>query len=148
LNVRINGARIGEEVRVSAGESVAIVLESNLAQSEEVALYANGSVLQKIAVPAGPHIVTTQIRITRSTWISARSSRVLTSPVYVLVGGLPVRPSPESACYFMRYIDYLIDTVTSKAVLGDEEPDVLHTYAAARAAFRDRFREGGGTDCP
>jgi hypothetical protein len=148
LNLQINGARIGEEARVNADEALAITLESNLAQSEEVVLYANGSAVGQILVNPGPQTMTAQLTIPRSAWISARSSRVLTSPVYVLVDGLPVRPSPESACYFMRYIDYLTSTVTSRDALGEEEQEVLKSYAAARAVFEHRFQEGGGTACP
>ena len=147
LNLRINGAGIGDEAQLKAGETLEITLESKLAQSEEVVLYANGSAVGKILVNPGLQTITAQLTIPRSAWISARSSRVLTSPVYVLVDGLPLRPSPESACYFMRYIDYLTSTVTSRDALGDEEQEVLKSYAAARAVFEHRFQEGGGTAC-
>src|SRR5215831_2615836 len=147
LNLRINGAQIGEEARVKAGAALEVTLESNLAQLEEIVLYANGSPMATLRMHPGPRVVSAQVKLGTSAWISARSSTVLTSPIYVLVDGMPVRPSAESACYFIRYVDYLVTNVTSRNVLGDEEEEVLGSYRAARSEFEKRFHEGGGEAC-
>jgi hypothetical protein len=148
LNVRINGAQIGEEAWVKGGTALEVTLESNLAQSEEVVLYANGSPLATVRMHPGPQVVSAQVMLGTSAWISARSTTVLTSPIYVLVDGTPVRPSAESACYFIRYVDYLLTNVTSRDMLGDKEKEEVHgSYRAARREFERRFHEGGGETC-
>jgi hypothetical protein len=73
---------------------------------------------------------------------------VLTSPVYVLVEGKPIRPSPEDTCYLLRSVEHLQDLVTSRRLrLFDSTDEALRAYAEAAAELRRRFTESGGVTC-
>lgn len=92
-----------------------------------------------------------EIEIDQSAWISLRASSdeaspdvfdlypyAVTSPVYVTVGGKPVR-SREDAAYFIAWIDRLID----HAAKGDfntekERATVIANFRKARKEFEKR----------
>ena len=62
---------------------------------------------------------------------------MLTSPVYVLVGGQPIRASANDVCYLWRSVEDLEDLVTSGRLrLGDSRDEALRAYgeAVSRAA--------------
>jgi hypothetical protein len=73
---------------------------------------------------------------------------VLTSPVYVLVGGQPIRASADDACYLLRAVEDLEGLVTSGRLrLTASRADALAAYAEAAAELRRRFAESGGQSC-
>ena len=62
-----------------------------------------------------------------------------TSPIYVSVGGEPVR-SPEDADYFVAWVDRLIQAARAHGGYNtaDEKAEVLKILLDARAVFRER----------
>ncbi len=149
LHLRVNGTRVGGEVRLSAAGEVDLELETVAAVSLPVELLVNGAVAGTVAVEPGVQVTRARLPISRSAWVSARSPYVLTSPVYVLVEGRPVRGPAEDICYLVRYVDHLHDLVTSRRIdLGESRDEALAAYDEARAALHKRFTEAGGTSCP
>jgi hypothetical protein len=103
-----------------------------------------------VALGPGPQASSLDVSLPSSAWVVARSSYSLTNPVYVIVGGHPIRASPSDACYVVRYIDHLQELVTSNKISmgpGDEAV-AFAAYADARAIFMQRFTEAGGQHCP
>ncbi len=149
LHVRVNGTRIGGEVRLSAAAEVDVELETVAAVSIPVELLVNGTVAATIPVEPGVQITKAKLPLGRSAWVSARSPYVLTSPVYVLVEGKPVRGPAEDVCYLLRSVDHLTDLVTSRRIdLGESQAEALAAYDEAHAELQKRFGEAGGTACP
>jgi hypothetical protein len=73
---------------------------------------------------------------------------VLTSPVYVLVGGQPIRVSADDACYLWRSVEDLADLVTSGSLrLTDSREEALRAYREAVTELQRRFVESGGQNC-
>jgi len=65
----------------------------------QVQVLVNGATVTTVAVAAGVQLVQVRVPITRSSWVSARTPNIVTNPVYVLVGGQPVRASSDDVCY-------------------------------------------------
>jgi cysteine-rich repeat protein len=148
LNLRVNGTRLGGEVRLAEAGEVALEIETAAAVSIPVEVLINGAVAATIPVEPGVQVTKARVPVSRSSWISARSPYVLTSPVFVLVGGQPIRASADDTCYLLRYIDYLTDLVTSRRLdLGANQAEALTAYDEARAELQKRFTEAGGTTC-
>jgi len=73
---------------------------------------------------------------------------VLTSPVYVLVGGQPIRASANDVCYLWRSIKDLEGLVTSGRLrLSDSRDEALRAYGEAVTELQRRFTESGGQFC-
>ena len=77
----------------------------------------------------------------------------MTSAIYAIVAGRPIRASADDACYLLRYVDHLrtmISTVRpdSPLFLGAELAAANARWDEARADFERRFREAGGASCP
>jgi hypothetical protein len=88
------------------------------------------------------------VAISKSSWIAARSPHVLTSPVYVLVGGQPIRASANDVCYLWRSIEHLEGLVTSGQLrLTDSRDEALRAYREAITELQRRFTESGGQAC-
>ena len=86
--------------------------------------------------------------ILKSAWIAARSPRVQTSPVYVLVGGQPIRASADDVCYLWRSVEDLEGLVTSGRLrLTDSRDEALRAYGEAVTELQRRFVESGGQSC-
>lgn len=148
LNLRVNRAGLGSEVRVAAGDTVTVQAESTFVEPATVDVLANGAVVGSLAMPAGARTASLPVRLPASAWISLRSPRAATSPVYVLVDGRPIRGPAEDACYLIRYADHLHDLVESRRLdLGGDTATSLAAVAEARAEFARRFVESGGTAC-
>jgi hypothetical protein len=153
LDMRASGKRLGEELALGAPGGVTVELAADLAEADAVAVLVNGSVAREVAVPSGRSTTSITIDVRASSWIAARSRRVLTSAIYVVVGDKPIRASAEDACYLMTYVDHLRAMVTaarpeSPLFLGTELGAANARWDAARADFERRFRESGGTTCP
>jgi hypothetical protein len=86
--------------------------------------------------------------VTKSSWIAARSANGLTNPVYVLVGGAPVRASADDICYLWRSVDHLAGLVISRRLfLYGAEREALGAYEEAMGELQRRFAEAGGGVC-
>lgn len=147
LNLRVDGRRMGEELQLESPRDVALEVET-AGQPTDVEVLVNGTVVGHVPVGPGVQVARVQVQVTRSSWIAARSSFVLTSPVYVLVGGRPIRPSPEDVCYLQRYVSYLRDLVSSRRLaLFATTEESLRAYDEAAAELQRRFAESGGITC-
>jgi cysteine-rich repeat protein len=147
LNLRVEGHRLGEEVQLSAPQDVAVSVET-AGKTADVEILVNGEVAAHVPVAGGFQVVTARVRVSKSSWISARSPFVLTSPVYVLVEGKPIRASPEDTCYLLRSVEHLQDLVTSRRLrLFDSTDEALRAYAEAAGELERRFTDSGGVSC-
>jgi hypothetical protein len=154
VDLLLGDARIGSEVALAGPRPVEIELRAELAGATEIEILVNGEVKARVAASAGTSTARANVTIERSSWVVARTKRVLTSPIYVLVGEAPVRASAADACYLVKYIDRL-KAIANQAVrpeqaiyLGSEKPATFAVYDAAKVEFEKRFREAGGTTCP
>jgi hypothetical protein len=101
-----------------------------------------------VTVAAGSQVAQLRVPIFRSSWITARSPHVLTSPVYVLVAGQPIRASANDVCYLWRSIEDLEGLVTSGRLrLTDSRDEALRAYAEAVTELQRRFTESAGQSC-
>jgi hypothetical protein len=147
LNVRVEGRRLGEELQLSAPQEVTVAIET-AGKPADVQILVNGEVAARVPVGAGIQVAQTRVGVSKSSWISARSPYVLTSPVYVLVAGKPIRASPDDTCYLLRSVEHLQDLVTSRRLrLFDSTAEALAAYAEAAAELQRRFTESGGVSC-
>jgi cysteine-rich repeat protein len=148
LNLRVEGRRLGEEVLLTSSQDVTVTLEADGPSAADIEVLVNGEVAHRVSVAAGFQVAQVRIPVSKSSWVAARSSRVLTSPVYVLVGGLPIRASASDVCYLWRSIEDLEDLVTSGRLrLTDSREEALRAYAEAVTELQRRFAESGGQSC-
>jgi cysteine-rich repeat protein len=148
LDLRIGSARLGEEVRARVGETLTATIESRSPEAEEAELWVNGAVVARTSLPAGHQVTSLPLSLPASGWVSARTAHVLTSPVYVLVDGRPIRASADDACYLVKTVDHLTDLVSARELdLGGDRPEALAAYAEARTELVRRFQEAGGQEC-
>jgi hypothetical protein len=100
-------------------------------------------------------VVDTTIRVTESGWYPIRAwSRAArhpvldsyypfatTSPIYVTVGGAPIR-SPEDAAYFLKWTNRLDSLARASTAWNtpSERDEVLDQIARAREVFEARSR--------
>jgi hypothetical protein len=148
LNLRVEGRRLGDEVLLASPQDVSVTLEADGPSAADVEVLVNGEVAQRVPVAAGFQVAQVRVPVSRSSWIAARSPRVLTSPVYVRVGGLPIRASAGDVCYLWRSVEDLEDLVTSGQLrLTDSREEALRAYAEAVTELQRRFAESGGQSC-
>jgi cysteine-rich repeat protein len=148
LNLRVEGHRLGEEIQLAAPQEVAVTLETAGAAAE-VEVLVNGEVATRVPVAAGIQLAQTRVPVSKSSWIAARSPNGITSPVYALVAGRPIRASPEDICYLWRSIEHLADLVTSGRLrLFDSTDEAIAAYGEAVGELQRRFAESGGQVCP
>lgn len=138
LDLRVNGGRLGEEIQVGGGQAVDVHVETRLEAGGEVEVLVNGQVAKTLQAEAGAGAGRFSLSLASSAWIAARSRSVVTSPVYALVDGHPIRASAQDTCYLMRYLDHL----------SALRPGTRPAYTEAREELRRRFTESGGTSCP
>lgn len=148
LNLRVDNVRLGGEVRVPAGREVTVTVETVEGASTPVQVLVNGEVAANVNMEPGVQVSQVKLTMNKSAWIVARSPHVLTSPVYVLVDGKPVRGSADDTCYLIRYVDHLTDLVTSRRLdMRESAAEALAAYDQARAELAKRFQEAGGAEC-
>ncbi len=149
LNLRVDGARLGDEVRTQSGDTLRVTIEARLPALAEVQVLANGTPAVVARMPAGHQAGAFKVQADRSMWIQAVSPWVATSPIYVVVDGRPIRGAPADICYLIRYQDHLIQGVERRRLdLGAETELALSAYREVRAELQRRFSEAGGTTCP
>lgn len=148
LDLRVEGRRLGDEVRLPAPQDVTVSLETAGPGPVEVEVLVNGQPVTRVPVAGGIQVAQVRVPIARSSWIAARSPYVLTSPVYALVGGQPIRASADDACYLLRAVEDLQGLVTSGRLrLTASRDEALAAYAEAATELRRRFAESGGQSC-
>ncbi len=148
LNLRVEGHGLGDEVRVPGPQDVTVTLETAGSAPAEVEVLVNGEAVMRVPVAGGVQMAQARVPITRSSWISGRSRYVLTSPVYVLVGGQPIRASAGDVCYLQRAVLDLESLVTSGRLrLTESRDEALRAYGEAVAELTRRFTESGGESC-
>lgn len=147
LNLRVEGHRLGDEVQLAAPQSVTVTLETAGAGAA-VDVLVNGEAVTRVPVAAGSQLTQVQVPVSKSSWIAARSPYVVTSPVYVLVAGRPIRASSDDICYLWRSVEHLEDLVTSGRLrLWASEDEGLAAYKEAVGELQRRFVESGGGTC-
>jgi cysteine-rich repeat protein len=147
LNLRVEGRRLGEEAQLPAPGEVTATLET-AGSATDVEVLVNGEVVTRVPLAGGVQLAQVRVRVSRSSWIAARSPNGLTSPVYVIVGGQPVRASPDDICYLWRSVDHLEDLVTTRRLnLYESAAESLGAYHEAAGELRRRFAESGGQLC-
>ncbi|HEY7612058.1 MAG TPA: CehA/McbA family metallohydrolase [Gemmatimonadales bacterium] len=159
LEVTVNRIEPGGDVSLPAGGGEVLVtvrLRSNV-PVDHLELVRNGSVVHEVPLADDRMSASTTIRIPvdRSGWmlLRARGDKpayptldiypyATTSPVYLTVGGRPVR-SPEDARYFMSWIDRMRTTVEAHRDWNSEAErrETLDMLAQARAEYERRSRE-------
>ncbi len=149
LNVDVEGRRLGEQLDMTGPGEVELLVEATNDQPYEVEILVNGETRARLAMDAGVQVAETRIAITQSAWIAARSPRVLTSPVYVLVAGQPIRASASDTCYLLRSVEDLRFLVTNDWLrLSDGREEALLAYQGAIDELSRRHAESGGGACP
>lgn len=156
VRVWVEGRGIGDEVRLPAGKrtvSVRVWMRS-FVPIDHLEVVANGAVVAKVPL-GGDHTATDttlQLPLSSSAWITLRAWSEgarhplldmfplgTTSPVYVLLGGAPIR-SPDDARYFGRWVDRLIAVATAHPGWNSaaERDGSLAILRRARAEFQRR----------
>ena len=117
-------------------------------KAAEVEILVNGEVATRVAVAEGPQLTEVRLPIATSSWIAARSPYVLTSPVYVLVAGRPIRASADDICYLWRSVEHLEQLVmTGRLNLYGSKAEALSAYEDAVRELQRRYMESGGGGC-
>ena len=148
LNLRVEARRLGDEVPLAASQDVTVTLENAGSSPADIEVLVNGEVVRRVPVAAGFQVAQVRVPIPTSSWVVARSPRVLTSPVYVLVGGRPIRASANDVCYLWRSIEDLEGLVTSGRLrLTNGRDEALRAYGEAVTELQRRFAESGGLSC-
>ena len=149
LNIRVEGKRLGEELSLAGPGEVRVLVEATSERAGDVEILVNGETRTRVAVSTGSQVAETRLTISQSSWISARSPRVITSPVYVIVAGRPVRASATDTCYLLRSVEDLQFLVTKNWLrLEGGQVEALSAYEQARQELERRHAEGGGAPCP
>ena len=156
LSFTLNGRDPGGEITLPAGVhrvTARVSLRSGV-PVERLEIVANGVVLTTIPLAGDGMRADAEIPIpvTRSGWVTLRawSSKshplvlepypfATTSPVYLTVGGQPIR-SPDDAAYFVRWIERLEAAATAHQGWNDERErrEVLARLSRAKAVFQGR----------
>jgi cysteine-rich repeat protein len=147
LNVRVDGHRLGEEEQLPGPQNVTVTLET-AGVAADVEVLVNGEPRARVSVPEGLQLAQLHLPVAQSSWIAARSHNALTSPVYVIVGGKPVRASADDACYLWRAVEKIEQLVRVRILnLYESEPAALAAYREAAGELQRRFVESGGGVC-
>jgi TolB protein len=158
LGFTLNGKELGDEVTLPAGkhELRAWVSLHSIVPVEHLEIVRNGAVVAEIKLPGDRTSVSTTVRVpaSGSGWYLLRARGdgpaypildvypyATTSPIYVTVGGEPIR-SAADAEYFISWIDRLEGGVRASGDWNTEEEKaaVLQTLRQARTEFERRGR--------
>jgi len=161
LSFTLGGREVGDDIILSPGvhQLSARVSLRSMVPIERLEIVANGVVLAPIPLSADSMRADAVIPlpVTRSGWFTLRAwSRgarepvldiypfATTSPIYVTVGGRPVR-NAQDAEYFARWIERLEAAARSHTGWNDatEQAEVLERMARARAVFLARAAPAG-----
>ena len=158
LEFALAGREIGDEIRVPTGGArltARVALRSSV-PVDHLEIVGNGRVVATIPLAQGGMSArdSVSVPVTRSGWYVLRAygdrARLpvldlypfaSTSPIYVQVGGAPVR-SREDAEFFVRWVERLSQGARAHAAWNtpEERETVLRQLAAARAVYEERAR--------
>ena len=160
LDVRVDGHIPGEELALPAGggEVTVAIRAWGIVPMRTVTVVMNGEVVEEIPFGGDRRSLEVErtLRVDRSSWIHVRVQGdpedrfpldtsyplALTNPVWVTVGGTPVR-SRSAADYALRWIDKL-QTMAELWPGWRSDAEKEHVYAQfdeARAIYRARMEE-------
>jgi hypothetical protein len=148
LELRINDVNVGGEIVVPGQQEVDVeVIASTGVADRMVELVVNGVVAKSEKLSAGSaRTFKWPVRITKSSWVAARTKEAHTSAIQILVGGCPVRNDPTGA---RKWITYAEDWYLAKrSAFASIEPEVRAKVNLAKAAWERIAREGEGTLTP
>lgn len=118
---------------------------SRIANSRKVPLelIVNGQAVSRREIEADGKLqdITFDVNLTQSSWIALRilpSSH--TNPIFVSVGGKPIRASRKSIEWCLQAVDQCYRMKLPRIRL-EERPDFERAYEAARQAYRTRLNE-------
>jgi hypothetical protein len=156
LTFTLGGAEIGGAIELPAGAHRLELRASlrSIVPVDHFEVVGNGEVVASLPLESGGTSggASREIAIERSGWYLLRAWNskathpvrdylpfATTSPIYVSVGGEPVR-SPEDADYFVAWVDRLIQTARTHGGYNtaEEKAAVLKLLFDARAVFRER----------
>ena len=159
LAFTLDGHEIGDEIALPAGGRAlaAKVSLRSIVPVEKLEIVSNGQVVATVPLEAGGTRAdaTISLPVSKSGWYTLRawSSNAVepvldiypfatTSPIYVLVGGAPIR-SADDAKYFVAWISRVEAAAAAHAGWNDakEKAEVLQRLAAAKAVFQKRADE-------
>jgi hypothetical protein len=158
LQFSLGGKSLGQEVQLppGGGELVARTSLHSVVPVDHLELVRNGQVVNEIPLAGDRTRAVTSLRIPvrESGWylLRARGDKSVypvldvhpyatTSPIYVVVGGRPIRSRPDAE-YFLAWIDRLEEgAAASDSWNSDQEK--TSTIATIRQA-REEFRRRGG----
>ena len=156
LGFTLGGVSVGDKLTLSAGSRriTARVTLRSMVPVERLEIIRNGEIAGSIPLTGDSTTVTATVplMVDRSGWYLVRAwshgarapvldlhPMATTSPIYVTVGGQPVR-SPEDAAYFLAWMDRLEQAARANSGYNtDQERDhILGLIDAARQEFRRR----------
>ena len=158
VSLTLDGKSPGDEISLKApGRLTAKVRLRSIVPVEKLEIVSNGQVVATIPTRDRGTAADAEIplRVGASSWFTLRAWSstaaepildiypfATTSPIYVTVGGKPVR-SAEDARYFIRWIERVEAAARAHAGWNDEreKSDVLGRVAEARAVFATREKE-------
>jgi cysteine-rich repeat protein len=144
LNLRVDDRRMGEEVALASPRDVTVTLETAGAASD-VDVLVNGERVASVPMAAGFQVSQLRVAVSQSAWIAARSRHALTSPVYAIVAGRPVRGPAADVCDLLQSVSELRGLVAGGRINVYESRDVaLAAYDEAAAELQRRLAEAGG----
>ena len=112
-----------------------------------VEVVVNARVAARHEVPADgrEHTVEFSIPLEESSWVALRQFPQLhTNPVYVVVGGKPIRASRDSAQWALLCVDQLW-RARSRRIADGERAEAERAYEQARDYYRRAISESSGT---
>ena len=157
IEFTLNGRLPGSELALSEPGEIRIdVSVASSAGLDRVDVIRNGDVLQSFPMKGAKQIgIGFGTPVTQSGWYAVRAiganrtfpventrPQAQTNPVYVIVGGKPIRDR-ASAEYFIKWIDKLTEMATAHPGWRSEKEKahVLGQFAEARAIYQKRAAE-------
>lgn len=128
-------SRVGDTVVKHETQAVDPVYQRGRRLIEVV---VNGEVVaaREVAADGREHPLEFSVRVDRSSWVAVRQFPELhTNPVYVIVGGKPIRASRNSARWALACIDQLW-RARARRIAEAERADAERAYEEARVFYR------------
>jgi hypothetical protein len=111
----------------------------------EVVVNGRAAARREVAADGREHAVEFSIQLDGSSWVALRQFPQLhTNPVYVLVGGQPIRASRDSAQWALACVDQLW-RARSRRIADGERAEAERAYDEARAYYRRVITESSAT---
>jgi hypothetical protein len=135
----IDMVEIGQVVQVHAGAGSVVPFD-------RLDILVNGAIVASAAASGDPRRATLDVDVpfSNSGWLAAhatgRSGFAHTSPVYVSVGGKPIKPETASLSALTRHLDDMLEWSKSEARVDKESQreQLIGIFQAARAALLER----------